>query len=245
MRVVRVVSWNLFHGRADPAAGRPLVREFSAALAGWSWDVALLQEVPPWWPPLLGRACGAEHRSVLTSRNALLPLRRALASRWPDLLKSNGGGANAILVRPTVTITAHESQRLRWRPERRVVHAVRVASGSQVGWVGNVHGQKGVWDDGPGLADPLADLAASVRALESRAGDDEVPLVLGGDLNLPRDAVERALPAGWARIASSGPDHVVGRGVVGVGDSERPPRGSLSDHAALAIDVAIGGTLPA
>ena len=25
-------------------------REFTAALDGWDWDVALLQEVPPWWP---------------------------------------------------------------------------------------------------------------------------------------------------------------------------------------------------
>ena len=44
-------------------------------------------------------ACGAEARAVLTSRNALLPLRRAIAERRPDLIKSNGGGANAILVR--------------------------------------------------------------------------------------------------------------------------------------------------
>src|SRR5688572_13501753 len=56
---LRVLTWNLFHGRARPPAGRPLLNEFARALAGWDWDVALLQEVPPWWPPLLGRAAGA------------------------------------------------------------------------------------------------------------------------------------------------------------------------------------------
>ena len=56
---MRVLTWNLFHGRAVPPAGRDLAREFAAALAAWEWDVALLQEVPPWWPPALGRACGA------------------------------------------------------------------------------------------------------------------------------------------------------------------------------------------
>ena len=48
---LRVLTWNLMHGRSVPPAGRDLRAEFTAALAGWEWDVALLQEVPPWWPP--------------------------------------------------------------------------------------------------------------------------------------------------------------------------------------------------
>ena len=51
---------------------------FAEPLASWSWDVALLQEVPPWWPAQLARAAHGEERSVLTSRNALAALRRAL-----------------------------------------------------------------------------------------------------------------------------------------------------------------------
>src|SRR6185369_6435905 len=51
---VRVLTWNLFHGRSVPPSGRSLTSAFAAALAGWEWDVALLQEVPPWFPPLLG-----------------------------------------------------------------------------------------------------------------------------------------------------------------------------------------------
>jgi hypothetical protein len=272
-RAVRVVSWNLFHGRAVPPAGRPLLHEFATTLAGWEWDVALLQEVPPWWPALLARACGddAVVAHVRTSRNALLPVRRALSSRRPDLLKANGGGANAILLRGGLRYDAHARRRLRLRPERRWVHAVRLvdpARGPFHGaWVGNVHGQKGAWDGGPGLVHPLTDLRTSADALDRWAADGRdhagadgarvdaqtiprdggpaAPLLLGGDLNLPREAVPPALPDGWSRIASSGPDHVTGRGIVAAGDSWRPERGALSDHAALAVAVAPAATIAA
>ena len=134
--IARVLTWNLKHGRAVPSAGRDLFDEFAGALAGWEWDVALLQEVPPWWPAPLAARLHAEQRLVLTSRNAALPLRRAIAKRWPDLIKSNGGGANAILVRGD-TITEHRSRRLCIWPERRWVHAVRL-HGAGI-WVANTH----------------------------------------------------------------------------------------------------------
>jgi hypothetical protein len=280
-RGVRVVSWNLFHGRAVPPAGRPLLHEFATTLAGWEWDVALLQEVPPWWPPLLARACGDDVAlaEVRTSRNALLPVRRALSSRRPDLLKANGGGANAILLRGGLGYDAHARRRLRLRPERRWVHAVRLvdpARGPFHGsWVGNVHGQKGAWDGGPGLVHPLTDLRTSADALDRWAADGRrhgsggagdgrrgasaadvwaadagtarpvPPLLVGGDFNLPREAVAPALPDGWTRIASSGPDHVTGRGIVAAADSRRPERGALSDHAALAVAVTPAATIAA
>ena len=94
-----MLTWNLFHGRSQPRAGRELLDEFGAALESWEWDVALLQEVPPWWPGPLASACDADARAVLTSRNFGLAARRWVAERRPDLIKSNGGGANAILVR--------------------------------------------------------------------------------------------------------------------------------------------------
>src|SRR5947208_3481338 len=81
------------------------------ALAGWEWDVALLQETPPWWPEILAATLGCEYRLVLTSRNGLLSLRRAIAVRRPDLMKSNGGGCNAILARRD-RIVAHRVLRL-------------------------------------------------------------------------------------------------------------------------------------
>ena len=50
-------------------------------------------------------------------------------------MKSWGGGANAILVRGDVPVTAHHRLRLALRPERRVLHAV-CAGGV---WFGNLH----------------------------------------------------------------------------------------------------------
>src|SRR5437764_5905803 len=108
---LRVLTWNLMHGRAVPSAGRELLDEYAQALSGWSWDVALLQEVPSWWPGMLAQRSGAAGRSVLTSRNSLRAGRRFVARRWPDLIRSNGGGCNAILVRGFL-IGEHRVQRL-------------------------------------------------------------------------------------------------------------------------------------
>src|SRR3954454_17574793 len=135
---MQALSWNLYHGRSPQPAGRSLLNEFSAALADWSWDVALLQEVPPWWAEPLAAAAGANARWVLTSPNFGLAARRAIAARNPDVLKANGGGANAILVRGGVT--AHRAVRLTWRPERRWAHGVRLADGT---WVVNLHASTG------------------------------------------------------------------------------------------------------
>src|SRR5690348_9188717 len=119
---MRALTWNLYHGRSPNPAGRSLLNEFAAALAGWEWEVALLQEVPPWWPPLLAMSAGAQFRRVLTSRNLGLALRRAISVRNPDVLKANGGGSNAILVRGE--ITEHRAVRLTSWPERRWAHGV-------------------------------------------------------------------------------------------------------------------------
>src|SRR3954463_10921497 len=186
---MRVLTWNLFHGRSVPPSGRALLPEFTDKIAGWPWDVALLQEVPPWWPPALAAACGAQERTVLTSRNALLPLRRWIADRRPDLIKSNGGGANAILVRGDA-IAAHASRRLRWWPERRVLHAVALRDAGV--WVANVHA----------TANPKAlaraDRPVGGETLARWAGG--TPALLGGDANVPDPAVPGFADAGGHRI---------------------------------------------
>src|SRR3954452_17666555 len=179
---MRVLTWNLFHGRARPPAGRSLEREFAAALASWEWDVALLQEVPPWWPARLA----AEHDVALTSRNALLPLRRALAERRPDLMRSGGGSANAILVRGE-HIAARARRRLRLWPERRVVHAVRLAASGL--WVANLHAQV------HSQARAAADLAGAAGAVVPGAKAD-ARVVLRGDLNHPRPEAPVVVHAG-------------------------------------------------
>src|SRR4051794_3140184 len=219
---MQVLTWNLFHGRAVPNAGRDLERDYAAKLASWAWDVALLQEVPPWWPAALAGAAGAtDHRSALTSRNALLPLRRAIARRWPDVIKSNGGGCNAILVRGG-RIAEHRVHLLRRLPERRVVHAVRLAEGS---WVANVHTQ--VHSD----ERACADIAESASAVLGWAGD--APVVFGGDLNV-RDP---GVVAGFTRAGGHGVDHVLARGLEPVGKPRVLDRGPLSDHAPVLVEL--------
>ncbi|UGS33945.1 endonuclease/exonuclease/phosphatase family protein [Capillimicrobium parvum] len=210
---MRVLTWNLYHGRAVPPAGRDLQDAFAATLSGWAWDVALLQEVPPWWPPAL---LGTDHDTALTSRNSLLPVRRALARRWPDVMRSSGGGANAILVRHG-RIEARAKRRLRLRPERRVVHAIRWEGL----WIANLHAQ--VHSDERAQAD--IDLAA--ESVRRWAGD--APVVLGGDFN-----VRRVHAAGFAHAGGHDVDHVLVRGLQ-PDRVEVPERGHLSDHAPVIV----------
>jgi len=208
------------HGRAQPAAGRPLPIEFCRALAGWSWDVALLQEVPPWWPSQLGAACGASVRTALTSRNAGLRVRRAIAARNPDLLTANGGGCNAILVR-ALAIAEHRERELTRRPERRVVHGLALGS---AGWVVNVHASAH-----PPEQRRADVLGAAATALDWAGG---APLVFGGDLNSTRPAMP-----GLRHVAGHQVDHVFTEGRTAAGAAEVLDAGPLSDHKPLRVEI--------
>ena len=105
---------------------RPLRDEFATVLAALSWDVALLQEVPPRWLRPLCEACGAGGASALTSRNALHALRAALARLNPDLIASNEGGSNQVLARPPWRIATTRRETIARRPERRRMLLVRL-----------------------------------------------------------------------------------------------------------------------
>ena len=216
---MRVLTWNLMHGRSVPGSGRQLLDEFVAALAGWDWDVALLQEVPPWWPRQLAERLNCEQASVLTSRNWLLPLRRLVALRWPDLIKSNGGGANAILSRAD-RIVERRSVRLCRLPERRMAHGVQLAYGL---WIVNLHATARYPDRA------RRDLTlATERAREWAQG---MPLVLGGDFNLGAPEVQ-----GMNRVASSDVDHVlIDPRLRALGPARTLDRGTLSDHVPLEV----------
>ncbi|HEY3773119.1 MAG TPA: endonuclease/exonuclease/phosphatase family protein [Solirubrobacteraceae bacterium] len=223
---LRVLTWNVFHGRAVPPAGRDLYDEFAGALKRWEWDVALLQEVPPWWPERLTRTLGCEMAGVPTSRTALLPVRRALAVRAPDLMRSAGGGANAILARSDRIVNGRAALLCRW-PERRQVHGVSLACGV---WVSNLHASAG--------PSPAAerDLRAALRVSREWARAERLPLIVGGDLNL------RAVAAEGLRIAAaSDVDHLLCDESIEVRAAtiDRPEHGALSDHAPLAVTLVI------
>jgi endonuclease/exonuclease/phosphatase family metal-dependent hydrolase len=196
-----------------------MLEDFSRALAGWEWDVALLQEVPPWWPEALARRLDCEQVSVRTSRNALLPVRRFVAVRWPDLIKSNGGGANAILARSD-RIVEHRSVRLCRVPERRWAHGVQLAYGI---WVVNLHATAHAPD--------RARRDLTVAAGRARTWSGELPLVLGGDFNLGVPEVE-----GLRSVADSDVDHLlIGQRLRVVEAAQTLDRGTLSDHLPLAV----------
>jgi endonuclease/exonuclease/phosphatase family metal-dependent hydrolase len=217
----RVLIWNLKHGRSVPSAGRDLTAEFTEALRGWEWDLALVQEVPPWWPAQLAAALDADQRMVLTSRNFGLWLRRPLAIRWPDAIKSSGGGANAILVRRTVgRIAEHRTRRLCWLPERRWVHGVKLESEAGETWICNLHT----------ASDADQGRVAAVTALTWAGG---APVLLGGDFNVRSLSLE-----GYEHVAGHHVDHVYVHDLAGDPASATTlERGELSDHAPVAVSV--------
>lgn len=211
---MRVLVWNLKHGRAVPPAGRDLFDEFAAALGGWEWDVALLQEVPPWWPDRLAGRLGATAAHVLTSRNAGRPVRRILAERWPEVMKSNGGGANAILLRGA-RVTEYRQARLGWWPERRWVHAVRAGRM----WVANTHLQ--------GSLDQAERAGELVRGWAGGAAT-----VFGGDFNVRSLRLE-----GFEVAAENGVDYVFVSGMAVSEPGRALEPGRLSDHVPITAGV--------
>jgi endonuclease/exonuclease/phosphatase family metal-dependent hydrolase len=191
---LRVITWNLFHGRDHPPdpglltarsrltrrtergathaqVNRELLDAFIAVLRRRDWDVALLQECPPRWATVLAAALGAESHRALTSRNWFLPVTQALA-RWnPDLIASWEGGCNLTLVRGR-RITFRSSAVLRRLPERRVMALTRLDSGLAIA---NLHAS-----GNPALAEEEVRSAATTATQFAEGA----PLVFGGDLNL-------------------------------------------------------------
>src|SRR5215210_7951377 len=232
---MRVLSWNLYHGRDRPPdealftwrsrllraternethaqVNRPLRDEFAGWIADHDWDVALLQEAPPLWFSEFGRRARANGVRVLTSRNVIPPLQRAAANLNPDLVASWEGGSNQVFVRSPGQILEHRKFTLTFRPEQRrmIWTRVRLAGGTTV-CVANLHASAGL----PEKAGPEL-LAAAERAVEWSRGD---PLVFGGDTNLRPGRT----PAPFAELRErfglgdpSGPnaiDHVLARGL--------------------------------
>ena len=161
---------------------------------------------------MLAQAAQAQERLVLTSRNFGLPIRKAISSRNPDLLKSNGGGANAILVRGTA-IEEHRTQLLTRRPERRCAHGVRTAHG----WIVNVHAS--THRDEWARRDTL-------KALEAFPA----PFLFGGDINLRG---KPQLP-GLVRLGGNHVDHLYSTEQA-AHKVEVLERGRLSDHPPVRV----------
>jgi endonuclease/exonuclease/phosphatase family metal-dependent hydrolase len=263
---IRVLSWNIFHGRdgpPDPAlytrrgkwtrrternethvqVNRDLWRQFTDMLCAAGWDVALLQECPPRWEPGFSRECGAESYRSMTARNWLERLSWAIARRWPDLIGSSEGGSNLILARRNAGCIgdARELVMRARRPERRTMAFARLGCGL---CVTSLHAS---------TSPPLAEqelLIAAERAVEWAGG---APLILGGDFNVrPQSSdVFAALEHRWGltgTTASDSIDHLLVRGAdIVSGARAWPPEARelaedglalrLSDHAPVELTV--------
>jgi endonuclease/exonuclease/phosphatase family metal-dependent hydrolase len=203
---MRVLSWNLYHGRdrpPDPAlltwrsrlwrvteqnathaqVNRSLLDEFTVVLGQIAWDLALLQEAPPRWFERLGERTGSNGAIALTSRNLFPPLQHRLADANPDLLASWEGGSNQLLVRAPGDIVEVRRLTLTHGPERRRMLWARLELPEGRVCIANLHATAGL----PRKAAAEVDVAAA-RAVAWSGGD---PLVFGGDLNLrPRSELE-------------------------------------------------------
>lgn len=195
---LRVLSWNLFHGRDHPPnpdlhtwrsrlcqiterdathaqVNVDLLDAFASRLASAGWEAAMLQECPPrWWQPLAD-ACGADAHGVLTARNP--PLLGALLSGAarlnPDLIASWEGGSNLTLIRGGPRILERACHSLATRPERRRMALTRLDCGAVVA---NFH-----LSEWRGAAELEVAEAARLATDFRRPGD---ALIFGGDFNL-------------------------------------------------------------
>ena len=258
MAHLAVLTWNLFHGRDHPPAdsaghasvNRLLRDEFTAVLAREQWDLALLQEAPPYWLRDLAAAAGASGASVLTSRNAGAFVRRRLAAWNPDLIASGEGGSNQILARAGWRIAETRRLTLTLLPERRRLLWARLEHPA--------HGALAAATLHATAHDPAAaarDVERAARAACSWSAD--LPLVFGGDLNLRMverpDVFERLRDLGLEGARPGREiDHVLVRGLdihaapVALEAARRElgePDGRLlrlSDHAPVTATYALG-----
>jgi hypothetical protein len=200
---IRLLTWNLFHGRDWPPEPELQVRarkgnwrrgprlgseyeqtnwdlfdHFATFIDGVTWDAAFFQEFPPSWRGRMARACRADAHRALSGRNWLQPI-TSLIGRWrPDLIGSWEGGSNVTLARGAAgPIAERERIVLTRRPELRVMALTRLQSGL---CLANVH-----VSTKPSSAE--AELIAAAERATSFAGS--APLVLGGDFNVrPRES---------------------------------------------------------
>jgi endonuclease/exonuclease/phosphatase family metal-dependent hydrolase len=136
---------------------------------------------------------------------------------------ARGGRAGAHLVRG-VPIDEHREGVLRRRPERRVVHAVRLAGGV---WVANLHAQ--VHSELRAQAD-IERAAGLVTGWAAGA-----PAILGGDFNVTAPAAP-----GFVLAGGDGVDHVLVHGPHADTATEILEAGALSDHRPIVIEVGLG-----
>jgi endonuclease/exonuclease/phosphatase family metal-dependent hydrolase len=227
---MRVVSFNIHHGTVgrrgpvDPEQLGEVCRSFEA-------DVIALQEV--------------DRDTYRTGRSDLAAVAAGAcgmahvfgASRWYP----GGRYGNALLVRGTITaarvtdLPKVPAERF-WRERRTALEASVTVDGRTV-WVACTH-----------LSVPRDQNAVQLAWLLDHVRDRPQPQVVLGDLNRPRELVQREAAAAGLRASRHGPtfpvsrprrtiDHVLVSPDLEVVATE-VRRTSMSDHAALVVDLA-------
>ena len=240
---MRVLSWNLYHGRDFPPdealftlrskllriternethvqVNRVLREEFAGWIALHEWDVAMLQEAPPLWFRRIGRRARSNGVRALTSRNVVPGVQRLAANLNPDLIASWEGGSNQLFVRAPGRILEHRAMVLTREPERRTMVWARVRlPGGETVCFANLHASAGLPDKASSEL-----LAAAGNAVDWSGAD---PLVFGGDANVRparNPEVFEALREQFGLGDPTGPhaiDHILARDLQVV---ERPRR---------------------
>lgn len=145
---IRVVTWNLFHGRDGlPGLGatrrstwlrrpeddgvhmhlnRKLTDLMAERLAAWAPDVCALQEVPTAAIARIARITGM--RAIWTVTGPLIGparLRDALAARNPDLWRTHEGNANVLLAGPRMAVVEGSRASVRLNPIGTILRSAR------------------------------------------------------------------------------------------------------------------------
>jgi endonuclease/exonuclease/phosphatase family metal-dependent hydrolase len=260
---VLIRSWNLFHGNTVPTRREAYLEEMIELVTADDPDVVCVQEVPAW---------ALDHFTVgdVAAQPVLGPLPiprrlgRALTSLNHGLLRSAfAGQGNAMQIASRLRVADHKVltlnsrrfrdakareleldpvARLAWAKERRIVQAVRLATGGgRTSVVANLHCTS--YPDSR-LAD--AELLRAAWFTSTLARPDEV-VVLAGDFNVTlaqSQALRDLVSPEWGFVnAGEGIDHILVRGAEVTGSrawakSERT-RGDrvLSDHAPIEAEI--------
>lgn len=145
---IRVITWNLFHGRDGlPGLGatrrstwrgrpeedgvhvhlnRKLTAQMARRIAAWDPDLCALQEVSPAGVREIAATTGM--RAVWTTTGPLIGpawLRDALAARNPDLWRSHEGNANALLVGRRLELVPGSRRSVTLNPLRAIARDAR------------------------------------------------------------------------------------------------------------------------
>lgn len=145
---MRVLTWNLFHGRdglpglgATPRStwrgipeddgvhmhvNRKLTDLMARRIRAWAPDVAALQEVPT--GAIRGIVATTGMQAVGTTTGPLIGparLRDALAARNPDLWRSHEGNANVLLVSPALEVVEGSPRSVLLNPVEAIWRAMR------------------------------------------------------------------------------------------------------------------------